>query len=65
MKRNLVLGMASGYNWYALEPFVRSFAKNCPNDDLVLFVNDISDFTRSQLESVNSTQKLRGGDNKN
>ena len=40
------MGSASGYDWCTLEPFVRSFAKHCPNAELVLFVNDISDFTR-------------------
>ena len=49
MKKNLVMGSASGYDWNTLEPFVTSFVRNCPNADLVLFVNDISDFTRDRL----------------
>lgn len=52
---NLVMGSATGYDWYALEPFVMSFAKNCPDARLVLFVDDISDFIRDRL--------LRGGGN--
>lgn len=44
--KNLVMGTGKGYSWYNLEPFVRSFLKNVPNADLVLFVDEISDFTR-------------------
>lgn len=40
------MGTGKGYSWYNLEPFVRSFLKNVPNADLVLFVDEISDFTR-------------------
>lgn len=47
--KNLVLGVAKGYDWYTLEPFVNSFQKNCPSAELVLFVDDISDFTRDKL----------------
>ena len=50
--KNLVLGFAKGYNWYILEPFIRSFIKNVPNADMVLFMENYSDFTRSQLEQV-------------
>ena len=53
MKKNLVMGVAKGYDWNALEPFVTSFRRNCPNADLVLFVDDISEFTRDKL--------IRGG----
>lgn len=49
MKKNLVMGVATHYDWNALEPFVTSCKKNCPSADLVLFVDDISDFTREQL----------------
>ncbi|MBQ9441718.1 MAG: hypothetical protein IJU55_01720 [Selenomonadaceae bacterium] len=51
-KKNLILGFAKGYNWYILEPFVRSFIKNIPNADMVLFMENYSDFTRYQLEQV-------------
>lgn len=51
MKKNLVMGVAKGYDWNALEPFVISFKRNCPGADLVLFVDDISDFTRDRLIS--------------
>ena len=47
--KNLIMGSASGYDWYALEPFVTSCKRNCPNAQLVLFVDDISDFTRDLL----------------
>ena len=49
MKKNLVMGAAKGYDWDNLEPFVNSWKKNCPNAELVLFVDDISDFTRDKL----------------
>lgn len=48
--RNLVMGVAKGYGWDMLEPFVTSFEKNCPSAELVLFVDDISAFTRDRLE---------------
>lgn len=51
-KKNLVLGLAKGYSWYVLEPFIRSFIKNVPNSDMVLFVGDASDFTMHMLEEV-------------
>ena len=47
--KNLVLGLAKGYGWYILEPLVNSFKKNCPSAELVLFVDDVSDFTRDRL----------------
>ena len=49
MKKNLIMGVATNYDWDALEPFVFSCKKNCPSAELVLFVDNISDFTRSQL----------------
>ena len=52
MKKNLILGAAQNYSWYILEPFVRSFLKNVPNADLVLFVDKNSDFTLNCLESI-------------
>ena len=52
MKKNLVMGVAKGYDWNPLEPFVISFKRNCPGADLVLFVDDISDFTRDKLLCV-------------
>lgn len=47
--KNLILGAATGYGWEILEPFVTSRKKNCPKADLVLFVDDISEFTRKKL----------------
>ena len=47
--KNLVLGVATGYDWYKLEPFVNSFKRYVKNADLVLFVDNISDFTRDAL----------------
>ena len=52
MKKNLVLGSGRGYSWYIFEPFVRSFLENVPNAELVLFVDEISDFTRQMLENA-------------
>ena len=49
MGKNLVMGVAKGYSWYDLEPFVTSCKKNCPTAQLVMFVDDISDFTRARL----------------
>lgn len=48
--KNLVLGVAKGYGRDMLEPFVASFAKNCRSAELVLFVDDISEFTRDRLQ---------------
>ena len=48
--KNLILGVAKGYGWHVLEPFVTSCKMNCPDADLVLFVDDISDFTRDYLK---------------
>ena len=47
--KNLIMGAAKGYDWNTLEPFVLSWKKNCPSADLILFVDDISDFTRDKL----------------
>ena len=47
--KNLVMGVATGYDWYKLEPFVTSFNRYNKNADLVLFVDNISDFTRDAL----------------
>ena len=47
--KNLVMGAATGYDWYKLEPFVTSFKRYNKNADLVLFVDNISDFTRDAL----------------
>ena len=52
MKKNLVMGVAKSYGWDILEPFVVSFVKNCPSAELVLFVDDISNFTRDRLQRV-------------
>ena len=49
--KNLVMGVAEGYGWYELEPFVRSFQRHCENTDLVLFVDNVSNFTRDKLKS--------------
>ena len=50
--KNLILGAAKGYGWDILEPFVTSAVKNCPSAELVLFVDDISTFTRARLQSA-------------
>lgn len=47
--KNLVMGVAKGYSRDMLEPFVASFAKNCRSAELILFVDDISEFTRERL----------------
>ena len=47
--KNLVLGVAKGYDRYTLEPFVNSFTKNCPSAELVLFVDEVSYFTCDRL----------------
>ena len=44
------MGTASGYDWNTLEPFVTSAVKNCPSAEIVLFVNDISDFTLDRIK---------------
>ena len=49
--RNLIMGVAKGYGWDILEPFVTSAVKNCPSAEIVLFVDDISAFTREKLQS--------------
>lgn len=58
MKKNVVMASASGYDWTMLEPFVTSFVRNCPSAELVLFANDISDFTRDRLISCGGGVKL-------
>ncbi len=50
--KNLVMSVAKGYGWYDLEPFIISFNRNCPNADLVLFVDDLSEFTLQCLKSI-------------
>lgn len=59
MKKNLVIGSGKGYDWYTWEPFVRSFLKNVKNSDLILFVDELSDFTVNQLEKVG--KEIKGG----
>lgn len=49
--KNLVMGVATNYGWDVLEPFVTSCKRNCSDAELVLFVDNISDFTRAQLIS--------------
>ena len=60
LKKNLVIGSGKGYNWYILEPFIRSFAKYFENTDLVLFLADTSDFTLHQIKMVG--KELCGGE---
>ncbi|MBQ6976119.1 MAG: hypothetical protein IJS81_09665 [Selenomonadaceae bacterium] len=48
--KNLVMGVATGYDWYKLETFVNSFKRYIKNADLILFVDNISDFTRDTLK---------------
>ena len=47
--KNLVMGVATNYDWYALEPFIRSYKRHCENTDIVLFVDNNSAFTRNTL----------------
>lgn len=66
MKKNLVMGVAKGYSWDMLEPFVASFEKNCRSAELVLFVDDISDFTRDRMFQAgvwqqNFLDEMKGG----
>lgn len=63
---NLIMGVAKGYGWDVLEPFVTSFERNCPSAELVLFVDDISDFTHDRLIGAgvllgNYPEELRRG----
>ena len=51
--KNLVMAVATGYGWHDLEPFIISCKKHCPDADLVLFVDDISDFTLQRLNEEN------------
>ena len=51
MKKNLVMAAAKGYSFYDLEPFLQSFKKNCTSADLVLFVDELSDFTTKKIQS--------------
>lgn len=50
--KNLVMGVATGYGWNDLEPFVISCRKNCLDTDLVLFVDNISKFTENKLINI-------------
>ena len=50
--KNLVMAAATGYGVYEIEPFVNSFKKNCPSADLVLFTDNISDFTLNYLKDT-------------
>ena len=53
--KNLVMGAATGYGWDVLEPFVLSCRKFCPDAEFVLFVDNLSDFTRNQLIQLGVT----------
>ena len=50
MKKFLVMGTASGFDWDTLEPFVTSFVRHVKNAELVLFLKDISAFTLDRLK---------------
>ncbi len=52
--KNLVMGVATGYSWHDIEPFVISLRKNCPNADLVLFADGFSSFTLKCLSKYGS-----------
>ena len=47
--KNLIMGVATGYSWHKLEPFINSFNRHAQNTDLILFVDNISNFTRDAL----------------
>ena len=53
--KNLVMAAAKGYGRHDLEPFIVSFKKNISNANLVLFVDDISEFTLKYLNDENLT----------
>ena len=42
MKKNIILGLASGYSFYDLKPFCTSLRKTNYDGDVVFFVNNIS-----------------------
>ena len=48
--KNLILG-ASKLDWFTVEPFIISFKQNFSDADLVLFVDDVSDFTMQKLKN--------------
>lgn len=69
MKKNLVMGSGSGFDWNIFEPFVTSFVKYAKNTELVLFVKDLSDFTTDRIKrsggqvlnlSLSSTRIISG-----
>ena len=51
MKRNLIMGVSKGYGWWEVEPFVTSWKLNASDAELVLFVDDTSDWTRQVISS--------------
>lgn len=51
-KKNLVMGSGRGYSFYVLETFMRSFVKNVKDSDMVLFVDDLSDFTCNEIKKI-------------
>lgn len=51
--KNLVMSVATGYGWHDLEPFIISCKKHCPDADLVLFVDNLSEFTLQHLNEEN------------
>ena len=58
MKKNLIMGSGSGFSWNLFEPFITSFVKYSKNTELVLFVNNISNFTLDRLTHCGGDIKL-------
>ena len=53
MKKNLIMGVSKGYGRREIEPFVTSWRENASDSELVLFVGDMSDWTKSCILSTN------------
>ncbi len=51
MKKNVIMGVSKGYGWHELEPFINSWKKNASDAELVLFVDDTSDWTKFVVET--------------
>ena len=59
MKKNVIMGVSKGYGWHELEPFINSWKKNASDAELVLFVDDTSDWTKFVVETQGGDENLR------
>ena len=59
MKKNLVMGSGSGFDWNIFEPFVTSFVRHAKNTELVLFVKDLSAFTTDRIKRCGGGASIR------